>query len=67
MAKKKEEVEVPQLVVVSKIKLFASEEMSLRVSGDFVEALNAFVCNTIERAAERCESNNRQTLKPSDL
>jgi hypothetical protein len=63
MVKKKA---APMMVVTSKMKDHA-KGFDVRVSGDFAEALNDKVAGLIESAVGRCKSNNRGTLRPSDL
>lgn len=66
MAKKK----VGEMLLVgSKTKeaLKGSGKNSLNVSGDALDALNAVVHELVERARERCASNGRKTVRPSDF
>ena len=53
-------------VVGSKVK-DAIRKAGLRTSGDALEALNGEVSSVIKRAVDRCKSNGRQTIRPSDF
>ena len=64
MAKKK--VEIPTLVVASKVKERIKEN-DIRVSGEFMEQLNMRVDHLIGEAIERARENKRGTVKPCDL
>ena len=64
MAKK--EVEVPVLVVASKVKE-RIKSADVRMSGDFTDELNARVDVMIGEAIERAKGNKRGTVKPCDL
>ena len=52
------------LVVRSKVKDAAK---GMRVSGDFVDALDKAVAEMIKNAAERAKGNGRSTCRPVDL
>ena len=68
MAKKaaKKAVGGEVFVVGSKVK-DAIRKAGLRTAGDALDALNAEVGEVIARACERCKSNGRQTIRPSDF
>ena len=53
-------------VVGSKVK-DAIRKAGLRTAGDALDALNVEVANVIKRAVDRCKSNGRQTIRPSDF
>ena len=65
MAKKKS-VPVPQLVVKSKAKEFLADN-GFRCSADALDQLNNDVAAFLVRAGQRCQENNRSTVKPQDL
>lgn len=65
MAKKK--VDVPMMIVTSKVKEFISGNYDKRVAGELVGELNAKVARLLADAVERCESNGRGTVRPGDL
>ena len=54
------------VVVASKVKE-AVKGQDVRMSGDFVDALNAEVNETIAKAVARAKGNNRGTVRPQDL
>lgn len=58
--------EVPMMVVASKMKDYAKGQ-EVRVSGDFVDALNDTVATIVDDAVRRCKGNGRATLRPDDL
>jgi len=62
MAKK----DTPMMIVASKMKDFAKQS-GVRVSGDFVDALNESVAVLVSDAIRRCKGNKRGTLRPDDL
>lgn len=64
MASKKKEV--PMMVVASKMKEYGKGS-EVRVSGDFVNALNQNVATLVDDAVRRCKGNGRATLRPDDL
>lgn len=66
-AAKKKSLEM--LLVGSKTKeaLKGSGKNTLNVSGDALEAFNAIVHELAEKARERCMSNGRKTVRPSDF
>ena len=66
MAKKKK-VEIPTMVVTSKVKEFVAENYGVRMSGDFIPELNEKVAQMVDAAVKRCEANSRATLRPGDL
>lgn len=39
----------------------------LRVSGEFIEEANVEIALVLQRAAIRCQSNNRQTVRGTDI
>ena len=53
-------------VVGSKVK-DAIRKAGLRTAGDALDALNAEVSELIKGACDRCKSNGRQTIRPSDF
>src|SRR4051812_9225147 len=53
-------------VVGSKVK-DAIRKAGLRTAGDALDALNGRVGEVILGAVERCKSNGRQTIRPSDF
>ena len=55
-----------QVVVASKVRERLRRD-DARMSGEFVEALNAEVDDMVGRAVERAKSNNRTTVRPQDL
>jgi histone H3/H4 len=67
MAKKEAKKEVPMLLTQSKVKEFAKGEADVNVGGDFMDALNAEVADTIGRAIKRCSDNGRKTLRAQDV
>lgn len=54
------------VVVASRVK-DAVRSQDVRVSGDFVDALDGHVNEVLGRAVERARANNRSTLRPEDL
>jgi histone H3/H4 len=66
MAEKKK-IEIPMMVVTSKVKEFISQTYSKRTSGEFPAELNEKVARLIDEAVKRCDVNGRETLKPGDL
>jgi hypothetical protein len=54
------------VVVASKVKE-AIRGQDVRMSSEFVEALNEHVNEVIARATERAKSNGRSTVRPGDL
>ncbi len=54
----------PYLVVKSAVKSLMD---GARMSGDFVEALNADVIELVEKAKKRAKDNGRGTVQPRDL
>jgi histone H3/H4 len=63
-AKKKPE-EIPNFVVAAVVKRYIQEQ-GVRVSGDFVEALNKNVHRSLKWALKRCKGNKRSTVRPID-
>jgi hypothetical protein len=55
-----------QLVVASKVK-DAVKTQDVRMSSDFVEALNSEVDALVARAVARAKDNKRGTVRPQDL
>ena len=53
------------LVVRSKVK--SSMPKGVRVSGDFVKALDKKVGELLKEAAGRAKANGRKTVRPADL
>jgi histone H3/H4 len=66
MAKAATKKEVPMMVVASKMKDYAKQS-EMRVSGDFIDALNGTVATLVDDAVRRCKGNGRSTLRPDDL
>ena len=64
---KKKKVEIPTMVVTSKVKEFVAENYGVRMAGDFIPELNEKLAQTVDAAVRRCESNARATLRPGDL
>jgi histone H3/H4 len=65
MAKKNS---IPNMITATKAKEFAkSIQPEVRVSGDFIDALNNTLAANIEVAVARAAHNNRKTLKPCDV
>ncbi len=54
------------VVVGSKIKEVI-KEAGLRSDGDLVQSVSDQVHNMLARAIERCQGNNRSTVRPYDL
>lgn len=54
------------VVVASQVKE-AVKRNDVRMSSEFVEALNEEVAERIEKATQRAKDNNRSTVRPSDL
>jgi hypothetical protein len=54
------------VVVASKVKE-AIRGQDVRMSSEFVDALNEHVNEVIARATERAKSNGRSTVRPGDL
>lgn len=55
-----------QVVVASKVRE-RLRRSDARMSGEFVDALNAEVDDMVGRAVERAKGNNRSTVRPQDL
>lgn len=55
-----------QLVVIARVRE-AVQKHSLKMSGDFIDAVSAEVEALLEQAAKRCKDNGRATLRPYDL
>jgi len=53
------------LVVKSAVKHAAPKGM--RMSGDFIKALDAVVAHKVDMAAKRAKANGRATMRPCDL
>jgi hypothetical protein len=64
---KKRKIEVPTMVVASKVKEFIRANGDFNVGGDFVPELNKQVAQLISTAAGRCETNSRKTVRAGDL
>jgi histone H3/H4 len=62
-AKKPEEV--PTFIVAAAVKRYIQEQ-GVRVSGDFMEALNKNVHRTLKWALKRTKGNKRSTVRPID-
>ena len=54
------------LVIQSKVKEHIKEQ-DMRMSGDFVDALDEKVKGLVEEAARRAKGNDKKTVKPNDL
>ena len=54
------------VVVGSKVKEVI-KEAGLRSDGDLVQAVSDQVHGMLSRAIERCQGNNRSTVRPYDL
>jgi hypothetical protein len=54
------------VVVASKVKE-AIKQQDVRMSSDFVDALNEEVAEMVAKAAERAKGNGRSTVRPGDL
>lgn len=54
------------LVIQSKVKDHIKEQ-DMRMSGDFVDALDEKVKGLVEEAARRAKGNDKKTVKPNDL
>lgn len=54
------------VVVASKVRE-AARSQEVRMSSEFVDALNTEVNETIAKAVARAKSNNRATVRPQDL
>jgi hypothetical protein len=67
MAKSKKKIEIPTMVVASKVKEFVKANGDFNVGGDFVPELNEKVARLISDAAGRCETNSRKTVRAGDL
>ena len=68
MAKTTKKVEIPNMVVHSKIKDFVKTiTPDTRMSGEFLAELNEQLAQMINNGIRRCHENGRKTLKPSDL
>jgi hypothetical protein len=65
MAKKK--VEVPRLVVESKVKEYAKSLGDVNIGSGFVDALSNRVGHIIADSISRCQGNGRKTLRDVDL
>ncbi len=63
---KKIKIKKDQFIVQSKVKE-AFKNAGLRVGGDFTDNLNTFIAGELEKAAVRCTSNGRQTVKGTDI
>jgi hypothetical protein len=55
-----------RIITAAKVKDLA-KAMGLRASGDFAEAVAKKVYMDIFKAAKRCVSNDRKTMRPDDL
>lgn len=49
------------------VKSQVKESVDANVAADFYEALDEEVARLLERAEERAEANNRNTVQPRDL
>lgn len=65
--KKSKTVEVPVLVVQSKIKEYLSEQHDMRCAGDVAESLTADVVSVLDKAAARAAAAKRGTVKGVDI
>ena len=54
------------LVVGSKVKAFIKAQ-GCHTSGEFLEALNNDLQETLKKACSRCQGNKRSTVKAQDL
>ena len=59
-------VEVPNLVVQSKLKEYLSSK-GVRTSGDVIENLNTKITHILDDAIIRTQANNRSTVRGADL
>ena len=68
MARKKSKSNpAPTMVVATKIKERIKEREDLRCDGGLVDAVNNKVDEMLESAIDRCQANDRKTVRPSDL
>lgn len=58
--------EAKSYTVGSRVQEFAKEK-ELRVGGEFYDALDKKVQETLAAAADRAKKNGRSTLRPEDL
>jgi hypothetical protein len=56
----------PKILTMSKAKELP-KAMGLRASGEFVDALAKKIYVDVFKAAKRCVSNDRKTIRPDDL
>ena len=66
MAKPKK-ILIPMMIVTSKVKEFVKAIGEFNVAGDFAAELNEKVARLIDDATERCDTNNRKTVRAGDL
>lgn len=55
------------MIVGTKVKERIKEREGLRCDGGLLDALNRKVDQMLEAAMDRCESNDRKTVRPADL
>ena len=65
MAKKK--MDIPMMIVATKVKDFVAKELGSRSAGDLVPELNERVARLLSDAVGRCEGNGRGTVRAVDL
>lgn len=66
MVKEVLHVEDTVLVVASKVREHLKSK-DVKVSGEFIPALNKMVMWMLDKAAERTKANKRSTVKPQDV
>jgi histone H3/H4 len=59
-------VEETVLVVASKVRDYLKSK-EVKVSGEFIPALNKKMMMVLDMAAERTKANKRSTVKPQDV
>lgn len=68
MAKATKKIEIPTMVVQSKVKEFARTiDPDIRMSGEFLAELNEQLAQMVNNSIRRCHENGRKTLRPVDL
>lgn len=65
MPKKKKEA--PRFTSKATIKEYIRDAHALRVSGDFLEAIDDKFAAMLDAAADRTKDNKRGTVKPADF
>jgi len=65
-AKKAAKPALVQVILVSRIKE-VSHAANVRVSGDFLDAVNAAVVALVKKAVDRAKANGRHTVRPQDI